>query len=376
MPSFREAVSESARNYTCALTRSPDPFRNWLRGATSSIPGLGGAVAAEDDFWDNFGNLVCPADPVTRPPVYPEPDSGLGKCEGIEYRILNTYSRNLSNGTTTDPVTDNIDSLPGSRGPIFGPITGPIYTPTGSGLIQIQYVAFDRDGVQGTFPAGGGPAESINQIVWEPQRIDGNPDECGEQGPQQPPAGGDDITYDGPDGNPVTEPVDISPRFPILFPSGDVIIPFEFCFASLCIDVNFNISTGDVTFNFGGSPDAGNCCPPPKEDEQEPEEGDPPEPETTERIVGVKVNAVIAPVGCKATEITDGSGPSMYWPDLGFVRFAVEYGGFRGWTEKIAVQTASQIVTVPGDLVAYDFDIFERPGVTLTPKSIIVKVTD
>lgn len=376
MPTLREAVANSVRGFMCEATEPTIALTGWLDGALSSVPGLGSVGLPGADASLAVRGLVCPAPPPlsggTGPTVtYPPAGFQPGQCDLIPYLFEWEYTQ--GSGTRT---TQTIDAL-------LGPIGNFVLSTNSSGNTNVD---IECRGAQGLPPLPPGSTRrllsnqsqsNIDPVILSLTRKDGLADDCGPMEPQQPPTGDDTIDYDDPDGTPVVNvPITFAPTFPIVLPGGAVIIPIEVCLAAFCLDVNFNISTGDVTFNFGGESGGENCCPPVEEIEAEEDEDDPDPPVDGKRIWGVKINATLLPSGGQYTEVNDGSGPSLFWPDLGFVRFAIEYGGLRGWTPKVAIQSLSTFVPVNAPTTAYAFDLYERPGVTLAAQEVIVKASD
>lgn len=376
MVSLRDAVTDSVRDFMCAATAPAAELTGWLDGAISSVPGLGRVGLPGADASAAMRGLVCPgpggAGGGTGPTVtYPPAGNVPGQCELVPYLFEWEYTQGSGSRTT-----QTLDAL-------FGPIGNFVLTTNSQGNTNVGVECRGVFGL-GTEPPGyvhqllGNQSQSnIDPVILSLTRRDGGVDDCGPMEPQQPPTGDDTIDYDEPDGTPVVNvPITFAPTFPIILPGGPVIIPIEVCLAAFCLDVTFNVSTGDVTFNFGGEAGGENCCPPVEEIEDEGEEDDPDPPVDGQRIWGVKINATILPTGGQYTEVNDGSGPSLFWPDLGFVRFAIEQGGLRGWTPKIAIQSLSTFVPVNAPTTAYAFDLYERPGVTLAAQAVIVKASD
>jgi hypothetical protein len=221
----------------------------------------------------------------------------------------------------------------------------------------------------------GGLSGTVTDMRFEDvtfTRLDGGPDNCDPPPPPTRPEGDGVLDYDDEDGNPISEPYDIVGGAPRYTPDGTVYIPVEFCFAAVCIDVDFNLSTGDVNFNFGGAPGASECCPPLEDSEDlPPDPDDPPPPADERRLWGVKVNCVVDENVTTATQIGDG-GPVLWVPRLAVVRFAVEVDGNRSWTVDQPVKTTSQFVPVNVPAVAYDFTVIADPGVTTSVVPVYV----
>lgn len=372
MVGIRSQIISTVRNFACnALDTANGPLQ-WLNtGTRGGVPGLvwsqgvnrAAATALSCDPDRNNGgsggNLTTTGYPNLEglPP---------GQCPGVPYQISGI-------ALVRDPNNVVIRELG-----YLTTDTGPL-TRYGVELTTNNVVVVDSQGTVignlGNLPPG------ANNVVWQNgypdiSRTDGLPNEaCDAAQPGSPlPEGSGDITYDGPDGNPVTEPFTIVGGPLITTPTGDLIIPVEFCIVSLCFDVELNLSTGDVAFNFGGSPGGEACCPETEEegDGNPPNDDDPPPPENNVLLWGIKVNSAIADPQFTGTEKGTGTGPPIFLPDLGWVRFAVKRGGSTGWTSKTVIQSLSQMIQVPGTALAYAYDIFPRPGVTVAVKEVIV----
>lgn len=357
----------------CAAASAGDPFRDWLARSTSGVPGIGAAAAGADAFGDAAAALVCPSPDggasggagagATYPPV---DDNPLGQCPtrynlGLIATFVPFGETELVTRELRDTATQFYD----------GPLGEPVVRLANSSSYRIGWSNLPTNASVEIFYQPG----TFEQIEYSPlpEREDNQPDNCGGSTEQESPTGGDDITYEGPDGTDVTNPITFNPTIPIVLPGGQLVVPVEACILAICFNLDFNISTGDISFNFGGEPGASNCCPPIEDGERQDDDGDPSPPDSDVRFWGLKVSCTTGGLKYETTEYSDGNGPSFFWPDLGFVRFAFEVGGVRGWSEKIAIQTQNMVIQSPGDAVAYGYDIYERPGVTISVKEIVVK---
>lgn len=373
MVSLRDAISDSVRNFMCSAATDADPFRNWMERTTSGIPGVGGAVAATDDFADSVGALVCSDAPggssggggsgASYPPAGFEP----GQCSLVPYLFEWAYTQ--ANGTRTEQTLDSL----------FGPIGDFVITELSNGNFR---VGIECRGVFGlsTQPPGyvhtllsNIPNDDSDPEILSLTRRDGGVDDCGAPIPQPPPTGTDEIDYDTPDG-PVTDaPITINPTIPIIGPGGALFMPIEVCLLAICFDVNLNISTGDITFNFGGQPDASPCCPPIGDLPEDETGDDPPPPENDTRYVGVITRATLNGEYLAATQIGNGEGPDLFVPRLGVVRFRVQISGRRSYTIDQPIKQLDQVTYVNGPATAYGWEILSEHGVDIVATGVPVE---
>lgn len=378
---FREGVAQAVKGKYCEFAQKTQPFARWLYEKTRPIqPGSSASFWDTDNHFPGMVALICD---MPEPPEYPPriaPFFPGGQCGNTPYRIYNTYVGQRADGTETAPITDNIENLPGNRGEIYGPIEGPIYTPTGTGQLQIQYRAFDENGNKGTFPAGGGPYEQIRHIRWEYQRKDGGPDDCGNApGEKIPPFTGDDnkypinITYNEGDDVTVEVPANLTFAFPIFNVDGNLNVPFNIENANINLNGEFNLSTGDITFDFGGgNSDNEKCCLGERTEDEPPQtEEDPPPEEEEERdiIIGAIVSSQFDADEVRVQVYGQGDGPKLYHSRLGNIYFVVEISGRRLWCPAVTVQHSQVYIPCPAGFAAVDVVGFFRQGVTfqITP---------
>lgn len=371
---FRESVTKTVKDAFCEFSANTRPFALWLFDKTRFIqPG------SSSSFWDDQRNsrglagLICDRPPVDDFPPATTPSFPGGQCEGVAYIIRNTYIRTTADGQDQPPRTDDATILPGRNSEIFGPIEGPLYVPTNAGQIAIRYRAFDKNGVIGTFPAGGGPAISIRHERWEYERKDGLPDDCGNApGTPAPPYEGDEherpvtINFENNEGGDVTIEGTTIFGFPIINVKGDLTVPFTIESLELGLQGDFNLSTGDISFNFGGNSDNEKCCLPPG-----PEEDIPGEEEEEERniMIGVVVTTDVVTTEYQYSIYDESPGPDLYYPRLGNVYFRVQIEGSGMWTAGIAVKNRRQYIQCPVEFGAVKVVGHPVAGVewTLTP---------
>jgi hypothetical protein len=233
-------------------------------------------------------------------------------------------------------------------------------------------------------------------------RVDGFPDDCGSEPPPQvapPPNPGwnqvnTNITYQNPDGLDITIPVGFFFANAFFDANLDVTIPIH---ATINFDVsfpiNFNISTGGISFNFGGgnnnpdgsppppqlpppppvpTPDGFETVEPPPPPPPEPEFEDEEEPPPTARdrvIRGVIVTASSVDSNRIGVIFQNGGNPDIRIPGLGFVNFKIQVGNSVAWTNDIPVKNDRAFIECPWDGGAIQVRGSARPGVDfqLTP---------
>lgn len=375
MVSAREAVSDAIRDFMCAASQQPADFVDWISNATSSATGLPISTAFGNDAIQNARRVLCPGPGGGNggggfSVSYPGPQFPPGQCDLAVYNV----DWSFTNGVGQD--------ITGPSNGLLGPIAGIRTIQRGNGNFAVQILC---RGVAGNFPEPPGTPFTVadNQPgPIEDLSIDGiaivgsQPDECGDPLPPEPPTGSGPITYDDDDGTPVVdEPITIAPRFPVVFPNGDVNLGFIVISPSFELNPVFNFNTGDITFNIGGGRSGGECCPIPVGDgDIVPEEGDPPPPENEERFVGVKVRVTFNVSPPNQTQVLGPGQPVWYLPDVGVIRFAVQLGTKRGWSEARRIQTGNQIVQVPDGLLGYNWSVIPREGVSINVEPIIVEV--
>lgn len=381
MVSFRDAVSEGIRQSFCSMLRLNNTLQDYWSSNNqpgNSIPlGLGSFLY----------RLACDNEPVPQDPV----DDGTGQCNLVEYGIQHTYR---TRARPEDPWTVEFYGR-SCDSPLLGPISFPEYREV-NGLFGMYVDA--NDGFNNLIPY-----EVVNNRFSDPNRVwetleftrfrcDFQPDECGEPiPPTVPPNYNTDtinITYDIDVNTQITIPLDVTINGPRIDIDNNIQIPIDIAFNDplLSVDVrataNFNLSTGDIVFNFGGSA-GGDGRGPKTPDKTEPEDDVPEPPDDTgndddeqdkdaekERIIRaalVTVNVVPSDVSIIFQE--DGQ-PDIYAPNLGFVNFKVRVSETESaWLSDIPVKNKRNFVPCPWEAGAIDVRWTPRRGVVgvLTP---------
>lgn len=200
------------------------------------------------------------------------------------------------------------------------------------------------------------------------ERVDGQPDNCGADGQPVPdeqpvaPSGSGDVTFEDDTGTTVTEPFTFSFGFPFISPGGDVIVPVEICLYDFCVQLCYNVNTGEIQ-TCGSNQPNDPCCPTVDQIDGEPSEDEPPPPESDVRYAGVLVRVTNPTANPRLTRYGN-QGPELIIPKMATVRFAIELGGRRMWTGDQFIKTVPQGVFVNAPAFAYDWDIIFEGNLT------------
>lgn len=362
MVSLREAVAGHTRQFACSALSAGAQANSWLATATGGggpvVPAasaLNGAVASALSCVPDFGGGTSGGGGAGA--SYDDgPALPGGQCPGDRYNFK---------GVTEQVNPDNGQTISGTfslGGSITNRLIGPVSLSrldNSQGVDTYRFTGSDGN----TQDANAAPGFEFTSFqVTEVTNLEGNPDNCGAIEPDPNPSGSGNVDYDDEDGNPQSEPFDIVGDSPFRLPNGDLILPFEFCLASICFDVNFNLSTDSISFAFGGSAGAEVCCPPLEEteDEQSENEDNPPDPDDDRRFVGVVVTFVNPPSGYSATELLSGSAPSLFVPYLATLRFAIEIGGRFCWSLDLPIKQNRVFLPVPPDSTGYAWSIINN----------------
>lgn len=366
MAAFNPALTGAIQAFFCASLAINERGAALTGGLLSALGQDGLAAGAEQgrQDYDNALQRYCGLPPRDLagglPPELQPPFLG-GQCSA-PYLVTYTYRR--GNGSL---VTVN------NSGPWNGPVAiGPV-VPVGGGLLAATIRNFQQS-------AGGfvntnlffSNQGNVNSLAFtNVLRQDGQPDNCGNvPAPPIPPRDPSDweniplpVTYDGPDGQPVTitpeltiGPLSVNPSFQLTAP---IVVNFS-PNGSLFGDINF--STGDIEFNVSNGSGEGPAELVDELPEEEELEGD-------DRVVlALSVSAVVDVGVSSATEIfQSGGNPGIFVPSLGHVnfRYRMPDGTFR-WSEDIRIKNLTQVIfpEVPADGAAWT----PQPGVSLTVK--------
>lgn len=385
MATWEESLANGIVDGFCAMQR-----------ATNAITDFWNTLAPNPvtEAFSNLGNAtyrrVC-----NREPVPPSTDVPGGQCAGVQYRVEgDAQIKQVGGGGVVQTVPFISQTCPTG---IFGPASV-YWKDLGGGFAGVWLRGLDSVGAYAERAVTGAlQPEPDGLLGLNPTfiRCDGLPDDCGTPTPTPTPDNYNivdiDITYEDNDGLTVNIPTNIEFRGPLIDIDGSVHIPIRLTYidptlnVEVKVDADFNVSTGDITFDFGGSQGGdgrGDKCtdkptnyeptdpipdPIPEADSDDEEKPDDPETETI--IRGVVVNVTSVPSG--PTILFGGvAAPDAYLPDLGLIWFKCRVGGSSvAWFGGIRVQTLRQLILCEWPGGALDWGWSPRPGIvaTVTP---------
>lgn len=391
MATFREALADTLRNVYCTSMQLADNF--WSR---VGIPGT--PIRAPFRPRSTLGyRLFCNREP---PPLPPPPVSG-GQCPtrynvGVSWTRTAVVAGQCSSTSASATVLNVLGPISGLGVDTVGNLTR-LYVQGQSDATRPdgRYLAFAYENPTPVPCPPQFTSSNITSIV----RVDGQPDDCGDLPPIVPPIPvpnptiPDDVEYEDDDGNPINIPVNITFGFPFIFINGTLNVPFrvqispEFNFD---IDGTLNLETGDVNFNFGGTPGGNGCLPKPPDDfapiGDEPPNPDPgiPQPPavdddpTDERLKDIIRGVIVTSSASNpnATIINQTANPNLYIPRIGNVQFAIQIRNSVSWTERVNVTNLRQFIPCPWEGGAIDVRGTPEPGVIMTLTPVIGQVSD
>lgn len=222
-------------------------------------------------------------------------------------------------------------------------------------------------------------------------RVDGLPDDCGNTSPVIPvlPPGGNivdsPVTYTTNNNVNITIPMVIAFGYAQVNFNGTVEIPLTLNFTAnpeLNLSGTINLNTGDTNFYPDPGAPSNGCDDSPNDYLPDPSVPDypdslpgvdpatPAEPDMPERrkiLRGVVVT--VTSEGNSSGFISQGSNPDIWFPDLGFVQFAVQVGDSIAWLRHEKVNSLRHLIQCNWPSGAIEVRGTPRPGVTwiLTP---------
>lgn len=361
MVDFRAAMEGAVRSAFCQMLRANNGLQEYfVRNGFSParIPlGLGGFLY----------RLACSREPA------PQVGGGIegGQCQGVNYGFVSVYRYRSA---PTEPWVGDTRTVacPSS---FFGEISNVREDTIGGGK-SLWVDGFDSLGNPLTIEAANfstaNDSFEFESISFTAVRCDGNPDDCGSLPAPSPPSNYNDIDidvdYNIDVDNQVSIPVNITFQAPRLDITNNINIPVAINFNDPLLNVevnasaNFNISTGDINFNFGGN-SGGDDRSPRNPDKTEPIEPPPPppgdtgdegdeDPEDPTRVTVIRGALVtISEPDPSASVIFQEDGqPDIYAPNLGFVHFRVRIGsGISAWLADIPIKNKRQYIPCPFD---------------------------
>lgn len=352
MVTFREGVKKAAKEVLCAWSANEVALLENLARAYSGIPGLGSSSNAALENATAFRNLAC--DIAEPPGGFPPIEPALGQCPGVTYRITGTAEAFRASNPSDSRPPIGVDTT----------VTGPIESIELTRDSNNYFVRVDAGGTV-VFANIGNVVPGYGELRWVSgpfiTRPDGLPDDCGPDDGYRPP-----VEYDPPGGAPVVENPIVVVLPPVINVNAPIFIPLIFDFGGFSLNVRFDITTGDIIINpLQPGEGGGNCCAPlePVLPDLPPVDEEPPPPTTTSRFDSVVV-IVVGADNSPATQIGDSNSPILFVPRIATISFAIEFSGRRTWTVDVPIKKTTQLVEVPGNILAYDWGVFIEPGVT------------
>jgi len=415
---FREALGGAARLFLCTaldqLANANDLFSDLLAPfpAARRYADLAQAI-----------RLVCNREPEAQP-EFPEFEGG--QCPVLYNYFLSAQPNNgqwfsfvIGGDQGTDPRA--------AIGQVWGPVTEfrlvgrePVVGGDGS-IFQGWNIRFFCRGVVGV-SQGQLPFEQP-QIVevdtsWITRnasagvrtlqallaRVDGQPDNCGDPPAEYPPPAPGynqqqtNITYQNNDGVDVTIPVGFFLAQAFFNANLELEIPvYATINFGVSFPINFNVSTGGISFNFNSgtnNPDGSPTAPPgpppasaprpPDFTTQNPPPPPPPEPEFEDEeeepdprgrnvIRGAIVTAITVDDGEIGAIFQEGGNPDIRIPDLGHINFKIQVGQSTSWTNDIKVKNERAFIPCPWEGGAVDVSGSPRPGVNWDITAVYAK---
>jgi len=397
--SFGEEVKNLARRTLCRALGEPPTDDSWPQRVIRRLPGGDFAIDTGNDFRRTAGRLACGSNEPDLPGYRPQGPPPTGQCAGVLYNIEFTLERRISRSTTCDPYQFTTGGQQLQRlGPVpivtentfVGPIGSPerltaskTYDgPFGSWFDSQEryrvttgdgdwYIGLGSNTAEAAFHSSCGPSRRI--IEWKVTRVDGLPDGCG--GPGRPPGYKGPLTYRDPAGEEITEEVDIELDDPYINEDGKPFIPFVFIDPDLNIrpeleldfEPEISLGGGDNSCDNNYDPDFPPLPPGPE---------DPEPPNNNRRFTAIVTVATKATTLQTTTEFSGGTTPTIYLPRLGSVVFAVSVGEQAAWTKPTDLEVLRQFTPVPGDGVAFDYNVKPALGFSIQAFPVYLDSSD
>lgn len=381
MSNFSEALADAARGGLCQVLSVPEYINDTL-DRIGFFP-YTEARRAIPDFWRN---LLCdtPA-PAPNPPAF----TG-GQCSA-RYRILGE--------TFNYPNSQCIgNSSPFDFGAWWGPITGVSVVVDGSFAngrnFSLQFTSFGNLSFPKSIPettrlfvgSSFNGCPNVRLDAFNPERIDGLPDNCGDPPPDYDPVTPPDVTvprdvtYENSQGVTVTIPVVFVYARAQLDVDANITIPFTLNIApniSFAGTVNFNgeVNIGTTPTGEGTpakDPRKGDCddiAIPTEPVPTDPTDSNPPPQPDRDREEVIKgVLVTVAELSNeRASLIVQSDNPDIYVPSLGHVQFLCRVGDTSAaWTSDQPVKNRRNLIPCPWPDGAIAVRGTPQPGVTWT----------
>lgn len=348
---IRGVLEEQTRIAFCTFMQSADNLITFGRGIRDAHNYYGHSETTAVSAFASMVGLSC----GIRETPLPEPQQPIGQCS-TSYCI---YVR--VRGTTSSGPFDNGDyTLGGALCSYEGPFSEPYVSSQGTGFPHV----FVNDAL-GT-PIRFLNVNGVDIESMEPQhrRVDGEPDNCGEPtyGEIAVPSREDreivERQFEYPDG--AQDSAGWRFNIPFVGVGGAIIAPFEF-FKDGNLFGKIDLSTGEITFDFGGDSSeeqgqgsAGGDNP------SEPEEED----EDKREIVGAVVEVVSINEKANITRIEQLDNPDVLVPDAGLISFRIVVNKTDSyWSVDQKVKSAKMYIPAPEGVKAIEVKGTPRPGV-------------
>ena len=366
MVSFRDSLAEGIRQATCTWAMNVDNFWTSTGNLVAGATGLPNWITT-DPSAGLVSRIVCDMDdPI---PLPPEPFTG-GQCDGILYNCSTTITQTFDDGREfIFPVS----------GTLVGPISFQQEAQRGGDNVFTGFVGGDGQelGVTGTSVA------SYSASGTSVSRVDGQADDCGNPPIITNPTNinnnvTNNITYVNNEGNTVNQDINYSFGFAYVDVNleAEFNIPVNVDVGGVNIPVRFNLSTGDIVFQFGGrggGPGGGGGdrivlepAPPELPPDTGPDIPEPPDPRTEEQIIGAMVTVTALNNQFFGTEVNGGDASNLFLPRLGQVQFTYRFSdGSVAYSEAFGVTNRRQFVPSPRPENTIDATLFPANGVSL-----------
>lgn len=365
MVGFREAIVDNIGQGLCNVTSAAEFTAQLGSRFYGSIGQRGASQTSEQaaQLWGNAAGIFCDRPPQDIPGEFDRQFDG-GQCDGILYDISYVIDIFNPNSGQTSPLGVNTAH--------FGPL-GPISVIDGGNGTEILASPGPGQPQQVLQDQTYGPGFVVSNIRnVSPVRRDGQPDNCGNQPGTLPEYDPSNFTvprtidYDDENGNPQSEPVDITYRPVTLDNNNNFSVPVSITFgdgSSLFGDVN--IDTGDIVIGPGNDGGDGNSGGPTELDPGE-------EPSEGEVVIGVRVSSTVDNLStARVTELQFiNNNLNIYVPRLATVTFLYEDSFGQSLGETTDVKLLSQIVYA--DRPAVSVEVVPRNGVLVVWSLIVV----
>jgi len=344
MAGFGEAVRDAARTGLCNYLNFAENGRSWVNEISPvSIP----------DFGKYVRRLACDnPDPLPGPPSLEG-----GQCPGVAYRY-----RWLVDGGAVG-IVESGQSPRVATGPLTltdnGAAPGDLYEAFINGVNFYRSNPYDPD--------------AFNFEIFGIERLDGLPDDCGDQPVPPPPPfppGGDTVSvtvnWTTNEGDTFIETGDLRIFAPVVIAPVTVIAPVRIELPDISFDGNivlspdFNIELKPPSFRRGpGDTDA---PPPPENPDTSPTT---PQDDSTRRVIGAIATVTSDPSNGLATEVGSADGPDLFVPRMGTLSFRVRAASSLSWTAPFDIKTTRQFIPAPENVQVLDAIASPNPNYSI-----------